>query len=202
MTSPRIWRRGDGPASTWSVPNLITIARILLAPVFLWLLFVAGHDDVGLRIVVAVLFVFAIATDGVDGYLARSRNLVTDLGKILDPFADKVLIGGALIGLSVLGELPWWVTILVLVREIGITVYRQVALRGHTVVAASWLGKVKTVLQSVAVTSALLPMPQLLGSWYDWVNIVLMTAAVVMTLVSGIDYVAAALRSKRRTPRA
>jgi CDP-diacylglycerol--glycerol-3-phosphate 3-phosphatidyltransferase len=133
----------------------------------------------------------------VDGLLARRQNLVTDFGKILDPIADKVLIGGALISLSILGELWWWVTIVILVREIGITIYRFVALRNR-VIAASWLGKLKTVVQAVAISFALVPLPSLLGDWMYWVNWTLMGAALVLTVVSGIEYLVQAWRLDRR----
>lgn len=120
----RILRGGDGPVSNWCVPNLITIARILLVPVFVWFLLLDGNSDGPWRWAAAVLFIVAIATDSLDGHIARSRNLITDLGKLLDPIADKALTGTALVLLSVLGELPWWVTIIILVRELGITFWR------------------------------------------------------------------------------
>ena len=104
------------------LPNAITIVRILCAPVFLWMLLADDGADGGLRWAAAVLFVVAIATDGLDGHIARANDIVTDLGKLLDPIADKVLTGFAFVGLSILGELPWWVTIVILVREIGITI--------------------------------------------------------------------------------
>ena len=100
------------------LPNAITIVRILCAPVFLWMPLADGGADGPLRWWAAALFIVAIATDGLDGYLARRHEIVTDLGKLLDPIADKVLTGFAFIGLSILGELPWWITIVVLVREI------------------------------------------------------------------------------------
>ncbi len=104
--APRVWRAGDSPASPWNVANVLTIVRILLAPVFVVLLAADDGADGPLRYAAAALFIVAIATDGVDGHIARSRNLVTDLGKLLDPIADKVLTGAALVMLSVLGELP------------------------------------------------------------------------------------------------
>lgn len=184
---PRVLRAGDGPVSTWSVPNLISLVRIALVPVFVAVLIGAGHADVPLRWVATALFVVAISTDSLDGHLARSRNLVTDLGKILDPIADKALTGAALVVLSVLGELPWWVTAPILVREVGITVYRFAVL-SKRVIPASKGGKLKTVLQSVAISLALAPLPLLLGSWVDVVNAVLMAAAFVVTVVTGVQY--------------
>ncbi|MBA8816450.1 CDP-diacylglycerol--glycerol-3-phosphate 3-phosphatidyltransferase [Microbacterium halimionae] len=178
------------------LPNAITIARILCAPVFLWMLLVDNGSDGALRWWAAALFVVAIATDGIDGYIARKYNIVTDLGKLLDPIADKVLTGVAFIGLSILGELPWWVTIVVLVREIGITVYRFIVVNNH-VLAAAWMGKLKTVAQSVALTLALAPFAALIGDWANWVNIVTMWIAVALTIASGLDYIVSEVRGAR-----
>ncbi|WP_426624605.1 CDP-diacylglycerol--glycerol-3-phosphate 3-phosphatidyltransferase [Leifsonia sp. McL0607] len=183
-------------ASNWNVPNLITVVRIVLAPVFIWMLLADAGADGPLRWTAAVLFVLAIATDGVDGAIARRNNLVTDLGKLLDPIADKVLTGGALVSLSILGELPWWVTIVILVREIGITIYRFVVIR-QGVIAASRGGKLKTIVQSVAISFALFPLWTIVGDWIFWVNGILMTAAVVLTVVTGFDYLWQAYRGRR-----
>ncbi len=187
----RVVSRGETTASAGNVANIVTVARILLAPVFVWMLIVDGGDNGLFRWLAAGLFVLAILTDAVDGFLARDRNLVTDQGKVLDPIADKVLIGAALVSLSILGELPWWVTILILVREVGITVWRLVALR-HQVIPAGILGKVKTWVQAIAISVALVPFPALLGEWFNVVNLVLMSAAVVLTVVSGVEYLWAA----------
>ncbi|MBO1902106.1 CDP-diacylglycerol--glycerol-3-phosphate 3-phosphatidyltransferase [Leucobacter weissii] len=179
--------------SNWNAPNVITGVRILATPFFLWML-LADHGQQGaLRWAAAVFFVAAIATDAWDGHLARSRGLITDLGKLLDPIADKFLTGSALVGLSILGELPWWVTILVLVREVGITVHRLFEARS-VVLAAAWTGKLKTVAQAVAIALALFPFPSLLGDWMHWVNGVAMSLAVLLTVVSGIDYVVNVIR--------
>ncbi|UBH05577.1 CDP-diacylglycerol--glycerol-3-phosphate 3-phosphatidyltransferase [Leucobacter sp. Psy1] len=183
--------------SNWNAPNIITAARIVATPFFIWMLLADGGEMGPLRWTAAAFFVVAIATDAWDGYLARSRNLITDLGKLLDPIADKFLTGAALVGLSILAELPWWVTIVVLVREVGVTVHRLFEARS-IVVAAAWMGKLKTVAQSVAITLALLPLPEVLGDWFNWVNIVTMTIAVVLTIASGIDYVINAVRTARR----
>jgi CDP-diacylglycerol--glycerol-3-phosphate 3-phosphatidyltransferase len=192
----RVVSRGETTASAGNVANIVTVARILLAPVFVWMLIVdSGHDGL-FRWLAAGLFLLAILTDAVDGFLARDRNLVTDQGKLLDPIADKVLIGGALVGLSVLGELPWWVTVVILVREVGITVWRLVALRDR-VIPAGILGKVKTWMQAIAISFALVPFPSLLGDWMNVVNLVLMSAAVVLTLVSGVEYLWQAWRAGR-----
>ena len=189
----------DGGAkrvSNWNLPNAITIVRILLAPLFVWMLLADGGDDGWLRWAAAVLFILAIATDGVDGALARRNGLVTDLGKLLDPIADKVLTGGALVALSILGELPWWVTVVILVREIGITIYRFVVIR-QGVIAASRGGKIKTIVQSVAISFALVPLWTVFGDWIFWVNGVLMTAAVILTVGTGIDYLWQAWKGRR-----
>lgn len=183
----RVVRRGDGVASAGNVANIITVARILLAPAFVVLLLVDNGGDGMLRYLAGALFIIASATDGIDGYLARRRNLVTDAGKLLDPIADKVLIGGALVSLSILGELPWWVTIVILVREVGITVLRLVALRDH-VIAASLLGKIKTWVQIIAISFAIIPLWTFFGDGVHVLNTVLMTLAVVITLVSGAEY--------------
>lgn len=187
-------------SSNLNLPNGITVVRILLAPVFLWLLFADAGADGVLRWAATALFVVAIATDGIDGHIARSRNQVTDLGKLLDPIADKVLTGAALVALSILTELPWWITIVILVREIGITVHRMIVLSDH-VVAAAWMGKLKTVVQAVAISFALAPLPALLGDWVLVVNGVLMAAALVLTVASGVDYIAAEARGARRARR-
>ncbi len=178
------------------LPNAITIGRILCAPVFLWMLLADHGADGGLRWGAAALFVVAIATDGIDGYLARKYEIVTNLGKLLDPIADKALTGCAFVGLSILGELPWAFTIIVLVREIGITVHRLVVASDH-VVAAAWMGKLKTVAQAVALSLALLPLWTLVGEWIHVVNTITMTIAVVLTVASGVDYVIAEVRGAR-----
>ena len=179
------------------LPNAITIVRIVCAPIFLWMLLADAGADGPLRWWAGVLFIVAIATDGIDGYLARRYEIVTDLGKLLDPIADKALTGCAFVGLSILGELPWWVTILVLVREIGITVYRFVVVSDH-VLAAAWMGKLKTVAQAVALSLALLPLWTVVGEWIHGVNTVTMWIAVILTIASGIDYVVSEVRGARR----
>ncbi|WP_454150316.1 CDP-diacylglycerol--glycerol-3-phosphate 3-phosphatidyltransferase [Microbacterium lacticum] len=179
------------------LPNAITIVRILCAPVFLWMLLADGGQDGPLRWWAAILFIVAIATDGIDGYLARKYEIVTDLGKLLDPIADKALTGCAFVGLSILGELPWWVTIAVLVREVGITVHRLVVASDH-VVAAAWMGKLKTVAQAVALSLALLPLWTIVSDWIHVVNTITMWIAVILTVASGIDYVVTEVRGARR----
>jgi CDP-diacylglycerol--glycerol-3-phosphate 3-phosphatidyltransferase len=193
----RLIRRGAGPASTANVANIITVIRILMAPVFVvFLLLDAGHDG-PLRIWAAVLFVVAIVTDSADGIIARRQDLVTDFGKLVDPIADKVLIGGALVCLSILGELPWYVTILIMLREIGITVFRFAVLSDR-VIPASRGGKIKTVLQAVAITLALFPLWNVLGDWMHVVDAILMALAVIATVWSGLDYLWQARRQGRQ----
>jgi CDP-diacylglycerol--glycerol-3-phosphate 3-phosphatidyltransferase len=184
--------------SNWNAANIITVARILFAPAFIWLLLISTDQasDVT-RWVAAGLFVLGMATDGIDGFIARRYNLVTDLGKILDPIADKVLTGGALIALSILGELPWWVTVLILVREVGITIFRM-AVISDQVIPASRGGKIKTVVQFVAITAALMPLSALWGAPMDIVNTVLMTLVVIITLATGIDYLVDGVRQQRK----
>ncbi len=135
----------------------------------------------------------ALAVEGglalFDGELARRRNLVTDLGKIADPIADKALTGTALVGLSLLGELAWWVTAVVLVREIGITLLRFVVIR-HAVMPAGRGGKVKTALQALAITLYVLALP---GAWH-LIAVAAMSLAVLVTVVTGVDYVVKAAR--------
>ncbi len=193
----RVSSKGDTPASNGNLANIITVARILLAPVFVWLLAADNGEHGLLRWLAAALFILAIATDGVDGSLARSRNLVTNVGIILDPIADKVLTGAALVMLSILGELWWWVTIVILVRELGITAFRFAVLRDR-VIPASRGGKLKTIAQSVAISLFLLPLYTVLGDWVLWVNWVVMAIAFVLTVVTGVDYLWQAWRENRR----
>ncbi len=179
------------------LPNAITVVRIACVPVFLWLLLADAGALGAMRWWAAGVFILAIGTDGIDGHLARKHGIVSNAGKLLDPIADKALTGAAFVGLSILGELPWWITILVLVRELGITVHRLIVASDH-VVAAAWMGKLKTVAQGIALSLALLPLASVLGEWVVWVNIVTMTIAVVLTVASGIDYVITEARGARR----
>jgi CDP-diacylglycerol--glycerol-3-phosphate 3-phosphatidyltransferase len=184
-------------ASTWNVANALTAVRLLLVPLFGWLLLADGGHDDQMRALAAVAFAVAALTDRVDGELARRRGLVTDVGKIADPIADKALMGMALVGLSLLGELPWWVTVVVLVREIGITLLRLVVIR-HGVMPAGRGGKAKTALQAVAVTLYLLPLP---AGWHV-LAVAVMGLAVAVTVITGLDYVVKAWRLTRTSPRA
>jgi CDP-diacylglycerol---glycerol-3-phosphate 3-phosphatidyltransferase len=183
----RVVSRGDGAASIANIANIVTVARILLAPLFIWMLLADDGAYEALRYLAAALFVFAIVTDTVDGRLARGRNLITDLGIILDPIADKILIGGALVALSILGELPWWVTIAILVREFGITIFRFAVL-SRVVVPASRGGKLKTVVQAVAIALFLVAPWTILGSWAGWFSWIVMGVAIALTLYTGLEY--------------
>jgi CDP-diacylglycerol--glycerol-3-phosphate 3-phosphatidyltransferase len=178
--------------SPWNLPNGLTVLRLLLVPLMGWLLLRDGGANNASRVGAFVVFSVAMITDRMDGELARRRGLVTDFGMIADPIADKALTGTAFVGLSVLGELPWWVTVVVLVREIGVTALRFALLR-HAVLPAGRGGKVKTALQSLALGLYLLPLP---APWHP-VEVVAMTIAVVVTVVTGVDYVAQARRITR-----
>ncbi len=185
-----------GNAPLLNIANVLTVVRILMVPLFIWLL-LADDGSHGLyRWLAVATFAVAIYTDKLDGDLARSRGLITDFGKIADPIADKLLIGSALVMLSALGELWWWVTIVILVRELGITLLRFVVIR-YGVMAASRGGKLKTVVQTLAIFLLLLPLTTWLGSWAWWIGAVVMAAALVITVVTGIDYVIKAIQLRR-----
>jgi CDP-diacylglycerol---glycerol-3-phosphate 3-phosphatidyltransferase len=179
----------------WNAANAITISRLALVPVFAVLLFHDGGEDSAWRIAALLVFAIATITDRLDGELARRRGLITDFGRIADPIADKAMIGTALIGLSVLGELPWWVTVVVLIREVGVTLLRFWVIR-HGVIPASRGGKVKTALQALAIGLYILPLE---GAAHG-VAVAVMAAAVVVTVVTGVDYVARAIRLRRNSP--
>lgn len=192
----RVVASGTSQVSNGNIANIITVVRILLAPLFVWLVLLDGGEHGIWRFIAAGLFIAAIATDGLDGALARKRNLVTNSGIILDPIADKILIGGALIALALVAELPWWVVIVILAREIGITLFRLMALADR-VIPASRGGKLKTVLQAVTLSSWLVPTWLLLGSWVFTLNWVLMAAVIVVTVATGFDYLVKGLRSPK-----
>ena len=177
-------------AGLWNVANALTIVRLVLVPVFIACLLAGGT---AWRLAALATFCVASATDVLDGRLARSRGLVTDFGKIADPVADKALTGAALICLSALGELPWWVTGVIMFREIGVTVLRFWVLR-RGVIAASRGGKLKTLLQVIAICLYILPATL---SPPEIVRELVMAAAVVVTLATGVDYVQQAMRLRR-----
>ena len=190
----RVLASGDSQVSNGNIANIITVVRILLAPLFVWLVLLDGGDHGLWRIVAAGLFIAAIATDGLDGALARRRNLVTNSGIILDPIADKILIGGALIALALVAELPWWVVVVILAREIGITLFR-LAVLSNRVIPASRGGKLKTVLQAITLSSWLVPSWVVLGEWVLALNWVLMGGVILVTVATGVDYIIKGVRA-------
>jgi CDP-diacylglycerol--glycerol-3-phosphate 3-phosphatidyltransferase len=178
-----------------NLPNAITLIRIAFVPVFLWLVFAydwATHE----RWITVLVFVVLIVTDGIDGQIARRKNLITNLGKLLDPIADKFLLSGALISLSVLGRIDWWITAVILFRELGITIYRLVVAK-RRVLAAGAGGKVKTVLQAVAIGFYLSP---LAAYWQpvEYLQLVILYAALISTITSGLQYLSAERKERAK----
>lgn len=197
--SPPRWGRPDpmadppSPSQLWNLPNSLTMLRLLLVPVFGYLLAV---DSPASRWWAAVVFVLASLTDLADGAIARSRNLVTTFGKVADPIADKTLTGVALLGLSMLGELPWWVTVVILGREISITLARFFVIR-HGVIPASRGGKAKTVSQMLAIFLYLIPV----SGWLAYLRWPTMLLAVGLTILTGVDYVVRAVHLRQNSER-
>jgi CDP-diacylglycerol--glycerol-3-phosphate 3-phosphatidyltransferase len=175
-------------ASLWNIANILTMIRLLLVPGFVALMLADGGYDPAWRSLAWAAFAVAMITDIFDGHLARTYDLVTDFGKIADPIADKAIMGAALICLSALGDLPWWVTGVILGRELGITLLRFVVIR-YGVIPASRGGKLKTLTQGVAVGMYVLALTGPLATLRFWV----MGAAVVLTVVTGFDYVRQAI---------
>jgi CDP-diacylglycerol--glycerol-3-phosphate 3-phosphatidyltransferase len=184
-------------ARVLNIANGVTVLRLLLVPVFAVALLHEDGQATSWRIVATVIFAVASITDRIDGDLARRRGLVTEFGKLADPIADKALTGTALVGLSSLGMLPWWVTVVILVREIGVTLLRFWVIR-HGVLPASRGGKLKTLAQAVAIGLYLLPLSDAL----DILSAVAMGIAVALTVGTGVDYVARALTLRRTSARA
>jgi CDP-diacylglycerol--glycerol-3-phosphate 3-phosphatidyltransferase len=183
---------GAPGAPVLNVANYLTIGRIALVPVFVAIFFIDGAHNDGWRIAAWATFAIASVTDRIDGDIARRRGLVTDFGKVADPIADKALTGAALVCLSIVNELPWWVTVVILAREIGVTMLRFWVIR-HGVMAASRGGKLKTLLQGVSLGLYVLP----LTGWLHEIAVVVMAVAIVVTLVTGADYVFRALAVRR-----
>ena len=183
---------GDAPLV--NLPNALTVLRVLCVPLLAVLLAVDGGEQGTARDVAAVVFVLASITDLMDGAIARRYNLITNFGKIADPIADKALTGVALIGLSLLGDLSWWVTGIILFREIGVTVLRFWVIE-HGVIPASRGGKLKTVVQTVAIAMYLADVDV---AWWSTVSAAVMGLAVVLTVVTGLDYVVRALRLRHQ----
>ncbi|MGH3942433.1 MAG: CDP-diacylglycerol--glycerol-3-phosphate 3-phosphatidyltransferase [Pseudonocardiaceae bacterium] len=182
---------GSPPAGAprWNPANVLTMLRMVLVPVFLLALFAEDGTDPLWRSIAASIFAVATLTDRLDGDLARRRGQVTNFGKIADPIADKALIGSALVSLSLLGELPWWITVLIVFRELGVTALRFWVLR-HGVIPASRGGKVKAFAQALAIGLYVLPLPAAV----DPVLWAVMGIALALTVVTGVDYVVRALR--------
>ncbi len=178
--------------SLFNIANGLTTLRLILVPVFAVLLLKEDGSDTRWRIAAAVVFALAVITDKYDGDIARARGLVTEFGKMADPIADKALMGTALVGLSILAELPWWVTIVILVREVGVTLLRFLVIR-YGVIPASRGGKAKTFAQSLAIWMYVLPFGGFLASLRWW----LMGIAVILTVATGIDYIFRAIRLRR-----
>ena len=185
------------PVRLVNLPNALTVLRLAVVPVFAVLLLQDGGLDDANRYWAALVFGLAILTDRYDGMIARRTGQVTEFGKLADPIADKALTGTALIALSVLGLLPWWVTVAILVREVGVTLLRFWVIR-HGVIAASRGGKAKTVAQSLAIGMYILPLSGLLATGRWW----FMAAALVLTVVTGLDYVYRALTLRQTSARA
>ncbi len=183
-----------GRVSIANLANVLTLLRLVLVPIFLLALFAGGGHECAARIVAFVVFAVACITDRLDGLLARNYGMATEFGAFVDPIADKMLIGSALVGLSMLGDLPWWVTVLVLFREIGVTVLRLAVIR-RGVIPASWGGKLKTFVQAVAIGLFVLPLS---GPLLTAASVV-MGVAIVLTVITGIDYVVSTVREMRRT---
>ena len=179
--------------SNLNVPNILTSIRILAIPLFAWLVLRSEGQHMSWMLWSLGCFVALMITDKLDGDIARAKNLVTDFGKIADPIADKALISTALICLNINGSLPVWVTIVILVREIGITIWRMFELRKGNVVPASKGGKLKTVLQTIAVTLFLIPPTHI----FHYPALVVMLIAVVVTTVTGCQYIVDSMKLKK-----
>lgn len=188
------------PATTTRIvnlPNALTLLRVLFVPVIVWLLWRSADGDEAARDAAAILFVVAALTDLADGAIARRYGLITTFGKIADPIADKALTGVALIGLSLLGQLPWWVTGVILVREVGVTLLRFWVLK-HGVIPASRGGKVKTLVQTIAIAMYLADLP---WGWWDVTRMLVMGVALILTVATGLDYAVRAWMLRRESER-
>ena len=187
------------PPSNLNIANALTVLRIVGVPVFGWLLLTEGGDDVGFRLWAFVAFILLMITDRIDGDIARSRGLVTNFGKLADPIADKALTGMAFVGLSIIGVLWWWVTIVLLIREWGITLMRFVV-KKYGVMPASQGGRVKTATQAVAIGGYLLPLEiwdNTASQVLRWATHVTMAAALAITLWTAVQYVRDAVAMRR-----
>lgn len=186
-----------GRARIANLANVLTGLRLVLVPIFLCALFIGNGHETAARIVAFLIFAVACITDRFDGLLARNYGMATEFGAFVDPIADKALIGSALIGLSMLGDLPWWVTVVIMAREIGVTLLRLTVIR-RGVIPASWGGKLKTLVQAVAIGLFVLPWATGPGLFRVGAS-VLMGIAIVLTVITGVDYVVGAIREVRKT---
>lgn len=181
-----------------NIANALTVVRLVLVPVFI--VMVLRGNDMGM-LVATLVFTVAALTDKLDGYLARRLNLITNFGKLADPIADKALTMSALVLLSCLGQLWWWVTIVIIVRELGITFMRMAMVRKGAVMAASKGGKLKTTLQMVAIVGLLMPWQMFLSdaiaSGLIATALCIMMVALLVTVVTGVDYVQQAITLNR-----
>ena len=200
----------DQQVSNWNIANVLTVLRIAMVPLFGWALLHDGGDNTLWRWVAFALFAVAMITDKIDGDLARKHNLITDFGKIADPIADKAITGMAFIGLSIVGDIWWWVTIVVLLREWGVTLLRLSVLK-QVVIPAAQSGKIKTVLQAFALAGLTWPLPHgdahggafdfwpgPLGEVLFYVSQVALAGAVVMTMWSGWEFVREVRKQRTR----
>jgi CDP-diacylglycerol--glycerol-3-phosphate 3-phosphatidyltransferase len=163
-----------------NLPNVLTLLRILLVPVLVVVLL--GETNNG-DLWAAIVFALASATDAMDGYLARTRNAITTFGKLMDPIADKLLIIAALVSLVSLDRLAAWIAMVIIARELTVTVTRMQATQHGVVIAANWWGKAKTIVQ-VAAIFFLIAAGEPSPTWVDG----LVYAMVAITIVSGVDY--------------
>ncbi|MEJ3657629.1 CDP-diacylglycerol--glycerol-3-phosphate 3-phosphatidyltransferase [Actinomycetes bacterium KLBMP 9759] len=186
------------PPPLLNIANVLTALRLVLVPVFLMALLTDDGTSTTWRLIAFGVFALASITDHFDGDLARRRGLVTAFGTIADPIADKALTGTALVGLSVLGFVPWWATVVIMVREVGITVLRFSVLR-HGIIPASRGGKAKTLVQTLAIGLYLLPL-EALGEPVVMVRWVVLALAIALTVVTGVDYVLRAIRLRAAAP--
>ena len=174
---------------TVNLPNSLTVLRLLALPYCAYALFKNGGNDSTWRIIAWCGFFCVGLTDLMDGKLARARNQVTSFGTFLDPVADKAAIGTAMIGLSIQGRLWWWVTIVILFREVAVTVLRLAVIRGG-VIPASKGGKLKTLMQGFGIGFYVLPLPH----WLELPRNIFMAATVIITLITGYDYFSKAIK--------
>ncbi|SQG64867.1 phosphatidylglycerophosphate synthase [Corynebacterium renale] len=186
QTKPQAGGAHDAPqqVSNWNLPNILTSLRIIFIPLFAWLVLRGDNQHLPWMWAAFGVFVALMITDKLDGDIARARGLVTNFGKIADPIADKALTITAMVCLNAIGAMSVWITVLIVIRELGITLWRMVALRRGVVVPASRGGKIKTALQALGLGMYLCPLP----SWMDIPTDIVMWIAVVVTVVTGIQY--------------